>query len=62
MITVVLPILVVLLLVALNGLFVAAEFSLVGSRRSRLQTLADAGNASARWLIEQFDKPTGKDG
>jgi len=38
---------VVLLLVALNGFFVAAEFALVGSRRTRLDQLADAGNAMA---------------
>jgi CBS domain containing-hemolysin-like protein len=38
---------VVLLLVALNGFFVAAEFALVGSRRTRLDQLADAGNAVA---------------
>jgi CBS domain containing-hemolysin-like protein len=37
----------VLLLVALNGFFVAAEFALVGSRRTRLDQLATAGNATA---------------
>lgn len=61
MITIVLPIVIVILLVLLNGLFVAAEFSMVGSRRSRLQTLADAGSGSAQWLIAQMEKPTGKD-
>jgi CBS domain containing-hemolysin-like protein len=57
----VLPIVVVLLLVAVNGVFVAAEFSLVSSRRSRHEPLAEAGSGSARWLIEQFAKPAGKD-
>lgn len=61
MIDLALPLAVVLLLVATNGLFVAAEFSLVSSRRSRLEPLADAGSGSARWLIEQFAKPAGKD-
>src|SRR6266511_6100647 len=37
----------VLVLVALNGFFVAAEFALVGSRRTRLDQLAGAGNATA---------------
>jgi len=37
----------VLILVALNGFFVAAEFALVGSRRTRLDQLASAGNAAA---------------
>src|SRR5262245_14213872 len=38
---------VVLLLVALNGFFVAAEFALVGSRRTRLEQIAASGNAAA---------------
>jgi len=37
----------VLILVALNGFFVSAEFALVGSRRTRLEQLASAGNAAA---------------
>ena len=41
----------VLLLVAANGFFVAAEFALVGVRRSRIETLAAAGNRSAKRLI-----------
>ena len=59
--TVVLPIVIILVLVILNGLFVAAEFALVGARRSRLQTLADGGNGAARWLLNVIDRPTGKD-
>jgi CBS domain containing-hemolysin-like protein len=35
-------------LVAANGFFVAAEFSLVGARRTRIEALALAGNARAR--------------
>src|ERR1044071_2398063 len=38
---------VVLILVAMNGFFVAAEFALVGSRRTRLDQLAEAGNTAA---------------
>jgi CBS domain containing-hemolysin-like protein len=37
----------VLLLVALNGFFVAAEFALVGARRTRLEQIAASGNAAA---------------
>lgn len=55
------PIVVIVVLVVLNGLFVAAEFSLVASRRSRLETLAEDGNAAAGWLVRIFDHPTGKD-
>jgi CBS domain containing-hemolysin-like protein len=37
-----------LFLVATNGFFVAAEFALVSSRRSRIEELADAGDRRAR--------------
>ncbi len=60
--TALIPIVVIVLLVVINGVFVAAEFALVGARRSRLATLADGGSRPARWLIEVFDRPTGKDG
>lgn len=62
MIGVALPILAILVLVVVNGLFVAAEFALVGARRSRIQTLAESGNRAAGWLLGVFDRPTGKDG
>ncbi|MDH3307183.1 MAG: hemolysin family protein [Acidimicrobiia bacterium] len=60
--SVALPIVVVLLLVMVNGVFVAAEFALVGSRRSRFEEAARNGNRAARWLIGVFDNPTGRDG
>jgi len=44
-------VLVVSLLILVNGVSVAAELSLVGARRSRLQTLADGGNRSARRVL-----------
>jgi len=56
------PILAIILLVLINGVFVAAEFALVGSRRSRIQKLAEGGNRSAKWLLRIFDRPAGKDG
>src|SRR5689334_17256249 len=37
----------VLALVAMNGFFVAAEFALVGSRRTRLEQMASSGNSAA---------------
>ena len=58
---VILPIVAVIALVAINGLFVAAEFSLVASRRSRINAMANEGNRGARWLLGVFDRPTGKD-
>ncbi|HEY2962713.1 MAG TPA: hemolysin family protein [Pyrinomonadaceae bacterium] len=41
----------VLLLVAANGFFVAAEFALVGVRTSRIETLAAAGDRAAKRLL-----------
>lgn len=58
---VLLPIVVILLLVLVNGLFVAAEFALVGARRSRLASLAQEGSGAARWLLGVFDRHAGKD-
>ena len=41
----------VLLLVAANGFFVAAEFALVGVRSSRIETLAASGSRAAKRLL-----------
>jgi CBS domain containing-hemolysin-like protein len=41
----------VIVLVIANGFFVAAEFALVGVRRSRIETLAASGNRRAKRLI-----------
>lgn len=48
-------ILLVFLLVLANGFFVASEFALVGVRRSRIVTLAEAGNRRAKLLLELLD-------
>jgi CBS domain containing-hemolysin-like protein len=45
----------VALLVALNGLFVAAEFALGRSRRSRLEQMADEGDRRAARVLRQMD-------
>jgi CBS domain containing-hemolysin-like protein len=45
-----------LLLVALNGLFVAAEFALVRSRRSRVESLAEEDTAGARRVLDQIER------
>ena len=47
--------LVVFILVGVNGFFVAAEFALVGVRRSRIEALAAAGNRRARRLLGLLD-------
>lgn len=60
--SVVVPLAVIFFLVVVNGIFVAAEFALIGARRSRLQVLAEGGSKPARWLVGVFDRPLGKDG
>lgn len=45
----------VLLLVAANGFFVAAEFSLVSVRRSRIVSLAESGDIRAKTLLGLLD-------
>src|SRR3954454_8748419 len=47
----------VLLLVLGNAYFVAAEYSLITARRSRLADLADAGSRRARLAVELLDDP-----
>ena len=41
----------VIILVAANGFFVAAEFALVGVRSSRIETIAATGNRAAKRLL-----------
>src|SRR5215218_7094334 len=46
----------VLVLVALNGYFVAAEFALVRSREPQMQALADEGKGGAKLALKQIDR------
>ncbi len=55
--TVLLPLLVILLMVAINALYVAAEFATVGSRRSRVQEAAENGNRTAADLLGILQDP-----
>jgi CBS domain containing-hemolysin-like protein len=48
-------ILLVFLLVAVNGFFVATEFAIVRSRRSRIESSAEEGSGSARLALHQLD-------
>jgi CBS domain containing-hemolysin-like protein len=45
----------VFVLVAVNGFFVAAEFAIVRSRRSRIENLAKEGRKSAQTALHQLD-------
>lgn len=50
-------ILVILLLVLANGVFAMSEIAVVSSRRTRLQHLAEQGNAGARRALELAQAP-----
>jgi CBS domain containing-hemolysin-like protein len=45
----------VVLLVLLNGFFVAAEFALVRARRSKLEALAEEGSSGAAVAVKEID-------
>jgi len=49
--------LVLLALIAVNAFFVAAEYSLVTSRKTRIQELVDQGNAAARIVAKVMEDP-----
>lgn len=53
--TAVLLLLLVIVLVFVNGFFVAAEFAIVKSRRSRMEGLAEEGDRRAAIALEQID-------
>ncbi len=55
------PIIIIMILVALNGLFVAAEFALVGVRPTRIDQLAEEGNATAAKIAGILDSRENKD-
>lgn len=54
-------ILVVAALILINAIYVAAEFSAVSVRRSRIQQLAADGNALAGWLLPLIGSPASLD-
>jgi CBS domain containing-hemolysin-like protein len=47
----------VVVLIAINAYFVAAEFGLVASRRTRIEQLARAGDAKAARVLRALDDP-----
>ena len=48
---------IITLLILLTALFVAAEFAVVGARRSRLRRLAEDGNALAARVLPVLEDP-----
>lgn len=49
------PSVIILILVLLNGLFVAAEFAIIGVRQTQVARLADEGNAAATRLLKTLN-------
>jgi CBS domain containing-hemolysin-like protein len=48
--SVLLPFVIIAMLVLINGLFVAAEFAIIGVRPTRIEQRAATGNRAARWV------------
>lgn len=46
----IIPFIIILVLILLNGMFVAAEFAIIGVRPTRIKQLADEGNGTAKRL------------
>lgn len=57
----VLPLVIIGFLIAVNGLYVAAEFAIIGSRPSQVETLADEGDPQAEKLLEILVEPEKQD-
>ncbi|MFW6098298.1 MAG: hemolysin family protein [Chloroflexota bacterium] len=53
--TLLVPFVIIIVLVLLNGIFVAAEFAIIGVRHTRMEQLAAEGNATARRLLDTLD-------
>jgi CBS domain containing-hemolysin-like protein len=58
---VIVPFLIIALLILANGLFVAAEFAIIGARPSRIEQLARDGNRAAGWIREILHNRTRTD-
>jgi len=49
---------IIVLLTLMNGVFAMSELAVVSSRRARLRTMADEGNAGARMALRLMDDPS----
>ena len=51
----------ILILVALNGFFVAAEFAVITARKTRIRLVAEQGNAAAQLVLGWLENPGARD-
>ncbi len=59
--TLLVPLLVSAVLILINGLFVAAEFAIIGVRKSRMAQLAQGGNRVAARVLSILERPVLQD-
>lgn len=52
---------IILVLVALNGFFVAAEFAVITARKTRIRSLAEGGSTPAQHVLNWLEDPKGRD-
>lgn len=60
-VTLIVPMSIILLLVLLNGFFVAAEFSIIGVRATQMEQLADEGDRVAAGVLSVLESRTAQD-
>jgi CBS domain containing-hemolysin-like protein len=51
----------ILILVALNGFFVAAEFAVIAARKTRIRMEAEKGNSAAKLVLHWLEDPSARD-
>jgi CBS domain containing-hemolysin-like protein len=61
MMVLIVPLIIIALLILVNGLFVAAEFSIIGARPARIEQLSKDGNRAARWVDQILQDRTHTD-
>ncbi len=55
--TILIPLLIIILLIAINGLFVAAEFAIAAAPRARVAQMAESGSVAAKRILKILRQP-----
>ncbi|MCA9981938.1 MAG: DUF21 domain-containing protein, partial [Anaerolineales bacterium] len=55
------PLTIIALLIILNGLYVSAEFSILGTRASQMEEMRNNGNTSAAHILSILEHPDEQD-